>query len=191
MQAAKLSTPRGRKKDNKRFWNQRLGDLHKQLNTARDALEERPTNFSRQVHKKAKKLYEMENHSQSERNWFEKTSSLNIKKDTKKLWHLTKAVNEDNIYRSQTVLLIESGPVAGKAACKVLANAYKIVSEVENARSRIHDIQRKTNDLRNIDVPSPPFCTLDRLIMKELDLALLHTCGFETVFFSNGVYNIL
>ena len=79
-----------------------------------------------------------------------------MEKDTKKLWHLTKAVNEDNIYRSQTVLLIESGPVAGKAACKVLANAYKIVSEVENARSRIHDIQRKTNDLRNIDVPPPP-----------------------------------
>ena len=62
IQAAKLSIPRGRRKEYKPYWNQR------QLDTARDALEEQPTDFNRQVHKKAKKLYEKEKHSRSQRN---------------------------------------------------------------------------------------------------------------------------
>ena len=82
--------------------------------------------------------------------------------DAQNLWQLTKALNDDNVCRSQTVLLTESGPVARKAACNVLANAYKNVSEVEISRSRI--IQRETNELQNIDVPFHP-CTLDRLTM--------------------------
>ena len=84
IQAAKLSIPRGRRKGFKPYWNQRLEDLRKQLDTARDALEKQPTDFNRQVHKKAKKLYEMDKQSQSQRNWFEETSSLNMEKDTKK-----------------------------------------------------------------------------------------------------------
>ena len=90
----------------------------------------------------------------------EKISSLKMEESTQKLWQLTKAPNDDNVFRSQTVLLTESGPVAGKAACNVLATAYKNVSEVEISRSRIHDIQRETKELQNIDVPSHP-CPLD------------------------------
>ncbi|KAK3751500.1 hypothetical protein RRG08_030525 [Elysia crispata] len=48
-----------------------------------------------------------------------------MEKDTQKLWQLTKALNDDSVFRSQTVLLTESRPAAGKAACNVLANAYK------------------------------------------------------------------
>ena len=59
IQAAKLSISRGRRKDYKPYWNQRLEDLHKQLDTARNALEKEPTDFNRHVHKKVKKLYEM------------------------------------------------------------------------------------------------------------------------------------
>ena len=95
-----------------------------------------------------------------------------MEKHTQNLWQLRKAPNDDNVFKSQTVLLTESGPVAGKTACDVLANAYKNVSEVEISRSRIHDIQRETNELQNIDVPSHP-CTLDKLTVKELDLVLL------------------
>ncbi|KAK3780677.1 hypothetical protein RRG08_028125 [Elysia crispata] len=61
---------------------------------------------------------------------------------------LTKALNDDNVFRSQTVLLAESGPVAGKAACNVLTNAYKNVREVEISRSRIHDNHRETKNYR-------------------------------------------
>ncbi|KAK3795998.1 hypothetical protein RRG08_035175 [Elysia crispata] len=48
IQAAKLSIPRGRRKDLKPYWNQRLENLHKQLDTARDALEKQQTDFNRQ-----------------------------------------------------------------------------------------------------------------------------------------------
>ena len=51
IQASKLSIPRGRRKAYKPYWNQRLEDLHKQLDTARDALEKQPTDFNRQIHK--------------------------------------------------------------------------------------------------------------------------------------------
>ncbi|KAK3759064.1 hypothetical protein RRG08_022053 [Elysia crispata] len=51
IQAPKLSIPRGRRKHYKSYWNQRLEDLHKQLDTARDALEKQPIDFNRQIHK--------------------------------------------------------------------------------------------------------------------------------------------
>ena len=172
IQAAILSIPRGRRKDYKPYWNQRLEDLRKQLDTARDAQEKQPTDFNRQVHKNAKNLYKMEKHSQRQRNWFEKTSSLNMEKDTQKLWQLTKALNDDNVFKSQTMFLTKSGPAAGKAACIVLANACENFSEVEILRSRIHDTQRETKELQNIDIPYHP-CMLDRFTMKEFYLASL------------------
>ena len=52
-QAAKLSIPRGIRKDYKPYWNQRLEDMRKQLDTARDAPEKQPTDFNRQVQKKS------------------------------------------------------------------------------------------------------------------------------------------
>ena len=116
IQAAKLSKSIGRRKDYKPYWNQRLEDLYKQLDTARDALEKQSTDFNKQVHKKVTKLYEMEKHSQVQRKWFEKTSSLNTEKDNKKLWQLTNAL-KDGVFRSHTILLAESGPAAGKTAC--------------------------------------------------------------------------
>ena len=134
------------------------------------------------------KLYEMEKHSQSQRGWFEKTSCLNMENDTQKLWQLTKALNDDNVFRSQTVLLIESGPVAGKAACNVLANTYKNVSDVEISSSRIHDIQCETKEPQNTDVPSHP-CTFDRLTMKELDLARLSIKPPKTAPEPDGITN--
>ena len=74
-----MSISRGKRKDYRPYRNQRLEDLHKQLDTARDALEKQPIDFNRQVYKKAKKLYEMEKHSQSKKkNWFKKTLTVKV-----------------------------------------------------------------------------------------------------------------
>ena len=72
-----------------------MKDLYTQLDICRDALEKQPTDFNRPVHKKAKKLYETEKYSQSQMHWFEKTSSLNMEKDTQKLWQLSEALNDE------------------------------------------------------------------------------------------------
>ena len=68
-----------------------------------------------------------------------------------------KALNDVNVFSSQTVLT-ESGPVAGKAACNILANTYKNVSEVDIPRGRIQVFQQDTKEVQNIDVPSTLAC---------------------------------
>ena len=67
---------------------------------------------------------------QAQRNsWQEKTQSLNLEKDTNKLWQLTKILNGDVQERSLTVLEHNGELVTGKRAVNTLAKMYKKDSE--------------------------------------------------------------
>ena len=54
-----------------------------------------------------------------------KTASLNIEKDTQKLWQLTKSLHGDSSERYRTTLQTKNGAVTGKAAANVLAGVFE------------------------------------------------------------------
>ena len=84
-----------------------------------------------------------------------KTQSLNLEKDTNKLWHLTKILNGDVQERNLTVLEHNGELVTGKRAGNTLAKMYKKDSEINIPRERIREARaelKKTQKASMYDV---------------------------------------
>ena len=171
--AAQKSIPRGRRRDYKPFWTPELDSLHKQLSEARENMEQDPSEQNISTHNHLKNTFEGKKTAQIQSSWHEKTASLNLEKDSQKLWQLTTLLNNDNHQQRQTVLQSGDDCVTGKAAANVFAKAYEAESTVHLSQDRIRDVRQETRNLREHhrnDGESP--CMKDSLNMQELQAAL-------------------
>ena len=104
LKAAKESIPRGRRHDYKPYWNNTLEKIHKELSEAREEIERNPTPQNVGKHSLLKVDLDQEKQTQTQASWKTKRASLNMERDSKKLWQLTKSLNEDNSERGRTTL---------------------------------------------------------------------------------------
>uniref|UniRef100_A0A0B7BUH5 Uncharacterized protein n=1 Tax=Arion vulgaris TaxID=1028688 RepID=A0A0B7BUH5_9EUPU len=72
-------------------------------------MEADPTDENVTLHNKTKAIFTKEKKKSMRDSWHEKTASLNLEKDTKKLWNLTKTLNGDRTERTKTVLHTDTG----------------------------------------------------------------------------------
>ena len=115
--------------------------------------------------------FDEEKAEQTRKSWHEKKASLNLEKDTTKLWHLTNLLNDDNHQQKKTVLLVDGKPVTGKAAANVFAKAYEAESRVNLPQDRVRDVRQETKTHTNHREEMSPYMT-DSLTMQELQAAL-------------------
>ena len=102
--------------------------------------------------------------------WQEKTQSLNLEKDTNKLWQLTKILNRDVQERNLTVLEHNGELVTGKRAAKTLAKMYKKDSGTNPPRERIREARA---ELKNPQKHSgKQECMTSALRVDELEEAI-------------------
>ena len=94
--AALKSITRGRRKDYQPFLSDELQKLHTELDRARERMDLDPSDENVTAHNRAKAFFTKHKIAQQRDSWHRKTASLNYKKDSKKLWNLNKAINEDN-----------------------------------------------------------------------------------------------
>ena len=113
LSAAKETIPRGRRRDYIPRWNAQLQELHSTASRLREKMESCPTDENTAAYNKAKAEFTRQKLQQTRAAWHEKTSSLNIEKDTGKLWKLTKLLNGEIPEKAQTVLKSE-GKYIGK-----------------------------------------------------------------------------
>ena len=125
LKAAKESIPRGRRHDYKPYWNNTLEKIHKELSEAREEMERNPTPQNVRRHSQLKVDLDKEKQTQTQASWKTKTASLNMERETQKLWQLTKSLNGDNSERGRTTLQTTNGAVTGKAAAKSLPEFLK------------------------------------------------------------------
>ena len=104
LKAAKESIPRGRRHDYKPYWNNTLEKIHKELSEAREEMERNPTQQNVRRHSQLKVDLDKEKQTQTQASWKTKTASLNMERETQKLWQLTKSLNGDNSERGRTTL---------------------------------------------------------------------------------------
>ena len=64
-----------------------------------------PSDENVTAHNRAKAFFTKHKIAQQRDSWHRKTASLNYEKDSKKLWKLTKAINEDNKSQAHTAFL--------------------------------------------------------------------------------------
>ena len=131
-------------------------------------MEQDPTDENVTAHNKAKAEFTREKLKQQRASWHEKTQSLNMEKDTQKLWQLTRTLNEDIPQRRRTVLEVNGELQTGKKAANTLANMYQEESTVKLPRDRTKEVR---NQLRQPNKGGSS-CMSDPIRPDELESAL-------------------
>ena len=169
LKGAKETIPRGARKDYKPFWSDELQELEDNLNKARDDAEKEPNDENTIKHQKAKAKFLKTKLAAKRKAWKNKTSSLNLEKDTTTLWKLTKSLNEEDT-RGTTITLDEGGGIlTGKQAADCFAKTYAKESNIyvtteQRRRARSEQRERaKTNPRDSMTLP---------LTLQELNLAI-------------------
>ena len=80
------------------------------------------------------------------RGWREKTPSLNIEKDTTKLWNLTKALNDEGSKDQQITLEDEGRTITGKAASNAFAKGYETESNTNIPLARKKEVRAEERE---------------------------------------------
>ncbi|KAK7106533.1 hypothetical protein V1264_017781 [Littorina saxatilis] len=136
-------------------------------------MEKNPTPENVARHSQIRTDFDKEKQRQTQNSCREKTASLNMEKDTQKLWQLTKTLNEDNSGRRKVTLHTNTGDVTGKTAANVFAKAFEADSTVTVPADRLKDVRSQTRAaLHNTASTDLDPCMTERLILRELEEAL-------------------
>ena len=173
LKAAKESIQRGRRHDYKPYWNNTLEKTHKELSEAREEMERNPTPQNVRRHSQLKVDLDKENQTLTQASWKTKTASLNMERDSQKLWQLTKPLNRDNSERGRTTLQTTNGAVTGKAAANVLARVFEEESTASPSADTVKDVRTQTRAvLQNTATAGFDPCMTECLTLRELEEAL-------------------
>ena len=120
---------------------------HDQLTEARKRLEQLPLPKHSILYSKVRTTFGEEKIKKARKSWQEKTGSLNMEKDTRKLWNLTKALNGDQQHAPRAILLKEGTQIfTGKKAAYLLADSSREDSLLDISREKQADIRIKTKE---------------------------------------------
>ncbi|RUS68475.1 hypothetical protein EGW08_023763 [Elysia chlorotica] len=169
LKAAQKSIPRGARKNYKPYWTEELQQQEDAINEARERVEEDPTVENNITLKAATALHKRTLIQGARKAWHEKTENLNLDKDGKKLWNLTKALNDES-YQSSTITLEQDGKLyTGKQAADIFANQFAETSDLDIPAGKgreIRDAQNSFPEQHEEKLMSSPF------VLRELEDAL-------------------
>ena len=170
LSAAKETIPRGRRRDYIPGWNAQLQELHSTASRLREKMESCPTDENTAAYNKAKAEFTRQKLQQTRAAWHEKTSSLNMEKDTGKLWTLTKLLTGEIPEKAQTVLKSEGEYIVQKEAANCLAKLYQEESNVKLPRERTSQVREQLAQLQK--QPTSHNCMSQPITMKEIEAAI-------------------
>ena len=171
LEAAKQSIPRGRRRDYKPYWSDKLQTLHDQLTVARNRLEQHPSPENNILYHQARTVFDEQKTQEARKSWQEKTGALNMEKDTQKLWNLTKTLNDDQCHAPRAALLKEKDHLyTGRKAAALLADKFQQDSFLDVPREKTTNIRMKTKDELRKQTPTPSMTS--KLTIQELNCAI-------------------
>ncbi|CAC5398866.1 unnamed protein product [Mytilus coruscus] len=147
--AAKESIPRGVRKDYKPYWSNKIQETHDGLTRTRDERDEAESNPSQENNIKLQQSKAKHLRTKLEcqkRGWREKTSSLNMAKDTTKLWNLTKTLNDEGSKGQKITLEVEGRTFTGKAVANAFAKGYEAESNTNIPTSRKKEVRTEIRE---------------------------------------------
>ena len=125
LKAALETIPRGARREYKPYWTNQLQTLQDELTEARNRAEEQPSQENHEQLQKAKAQFQKSKLEATRRSWREKTAALNLEKDGRKLWRLTKQLNDEENSRQKITLDEDGKLLTGKETADCLAKAYQ------------------------------------------------------------------
>ena len=131
LKAAKESIPRGVKEDYKPYWSSEMQATHDTLTKARKEAELKPSQENNIKLQQYKAKHLRTKKECKRKGWREKTASLDMEKDTKKLWNLTKELNDEGNKNEKITLEVDGETTTGKAAANEFAKGYENESNTD------------------------------------------------------------
>ncbi|BFY98463.1 hypothetical protein BsWGS_01503 [Bradybaena similaris] len=172
LDAAKNYIPRGRRYNYKPFWNNTLEKQHNALTKAHKAMEDNPSPANIKLYNDQKDKFNKEKITSCQNAWHEKTSSLNMEKDTNKLWNLIKAINEDTTDNRQKIVIKEAEKhYTGKDAANLLADYYSNECNTTIPKPHAQKVNRDIKNKLKHQNPTPSMMT--PFTMEELHRATI------------------
>lgn len=171
LKSAQQSIPRGARKDYKPYWSDQLEELQTKLSEAREEAENNPSQEANNNLQHAKAKFLRHKLEAQRKSWRNKTASLNFERDSRRLWKLTKQLNDDLDKARGSVTLEENEELLmGKQAANVFAQNYRDVSDIPINRDRQREARREIRDRKTARVTSE--CMDTPLTLHELQVAL-------------------
>jgi ribonuclease HI len=171
LEAANKNIPRGRRHNYKPFWNRNLQELHDQASAARSKMETHPTEANITEHSRQQAIFRRTKLNCIRSSWREKTATLNMDKDSTKMWHLVKCLNEENKPQGNIVIEENGRSYTGTQASNILADFYAEESKIKMTRTRTAEVRQTKKNLLKIQQPCPDSMT--SLFQKtELNLSI-------------------
>ena len=171
LRAAKKSIPRGQRRNYNPFWTPQLEQLQEAVNRAREDMENNPSDQNTAEYSKARAEFTREKLLQTRKQWYVKTASLNLEKDSSKRWSLTKVLNKEAPSRSKTVLRVHNMLLTDKNAANEFAQLYRRESTLPLTPKKVGDMKEKLKqEEKQKNVPSP--CLNSTLKISELNSAI-------------------
>ena len=162
LREAKMSIPRGRRRNYNPFWTPQLEQLQEVVNRIKEDTAE---------YSKARAKFTREKLLQTRKQWHEKTASLNLEKDSSKLWSLAKVLNEEAPSRSKTVLRVRKTLFIDKKAANEFAQLYRRESTLPLSPKKVGDKKGKLKQKeKQENIPNP--CLKSILKTSELNSAI-------------------
>ena len=170
LKAAKETIPRGARKSYKPYWSTELQELEDNMTEARREAETNPSEQNNIKLQASKATFLRHKLQAQRRSWRDKTSSLNMEKDGRKLWRLTKQLNDESGGRG-TVTLMEDGKVlTGKDAADKFADSYANESNIPIRPKQQREARREQRERQNTAPTVEPMT--QQLVLHELKSAL-------------------
>ncbi|XP_053381988.1 uncharacterized protein LOC128549381 [Mercenaria mercenaria] len=150
LQAAKKCIPRGSRRDYKPYWNKDLEGLQEELSEARREAETQPSQTNNIKLQKVKAKFLRAKIQARRESWKEKTASLNLERDSTKLWKLTRQLDDEGGSERGTTSVEENGSLlTGKQTANKFAENYEKVSNITVNRGRQREVRREERERRS------------------------------------------
>ncbi len=150
LKAAHKCIPRGSRRDYKLYWSNDLDVLQDDLSEVRREVETNPSQENNISLQQAKAKFLQAKIHARRKSWKEKTASLNLEKDDRTLWKLTKQLNDEGGSNKSPTALVENATLlTGKQAANRYADNYKDVSNIPISRERQREVMRDERERRS------------------------------------------
>ena len=171
LKAAHKCIPRGSRRDYKPYWNDDLETLQEELSEARREAETHPSQDNNNHLQKARAKFLRTKIQARRKSWHEKTASLNLEKDSSKLWKLTRQLNDEGGHKRGTTAVEEDDSLlTGKHAANKFADNYEDVSNIQVNGERKREARREERERRSDTAREEVMETC--LTLNELQTAL-------------------
>ena len=146
LKAAHETIPRGARRNYKPYWNEELQELQDALSKARKTAEDHPSAENNNRLQEAKAKFLKHKLQASRRSWREKTASLNLERDGRKLWRLTKQLNDEDNSRAKVTLEDNGNILSGKQAANRFADCYAAESNISVGPIKQREARREQKE---------------------------------------------